>query len=455
MADEIRFQRGPNSRLPLLDNGEPAVTTDGDFFIGTPSGNVQFAKQQAVEAVSVKAEKSLQTLSVMRDPLAYLNSVEVLCTFPVRYETGMMTWIQGFSMNESANEIYVANQENGGTVLRIDVRNLDGTLKNSKTLAIESGAYTESLPYFYQNEELCFVVRTQSAETYAIYNYTTEVLSGPVAITGKYKSAVDGDYFITCDATSSAPYTIKNIYVYDWESVKNSTPSLLNSFRLDHYGDLPEKAQGIVLNNGYIFVTQGAGNGQAGITVYNTAGQLVNSYLYTKESVANAVNVFRPNTIANPSFYAYENEGGWIFKGKLVCLQIIEAQAYLFVHNSPSGEALETKVPIYRIDTGWVSVTLLNGAVEYAPDTTPRIRRIGNQIILSGAIKGFTTLNLEYIEFYSNFAPERNFQTVQVTSSGYQCNWQIQPNGRARILNTRNPTPDATTWYPFHITWFL
>jgi hypothetical protein len=49
MADEIRFQRGPQNRLPLLDNGEPAITTEGDFFVGTPSGNVQLAKQIDIE----------------------------------------------------------------------------------------------------------------------------------------------------------------------------------------------------------------------------------------------------------------------------------------------------------------------------------------------------------------------------------------------------------------------
>jgi hypothetical protein len=53
MADEIRFQRGPESRLPLLDNGEPAITMDtGKLFIGTPSGNVEFAQQSTVDGLS-------------------------------------------------------------------------------------------------------------------------------------------------------------------------------------------------------------------------------------------------------------------------------------------------------------------------------------------------------------------------------------------------------------------
>jgi hypothetical protein len=55
MADKIvlgdvRFKRGPESRLPQLADGEPAVTTDtGKLFFGTPSGNVQLAKQVDID----------------------------------------------------------------------------------------------------------------------------------------------------------------------------------------------------------------------------------------------------------------------------------------------------------------------------------------------------------------------------------------------------------------------
>lgn len=58
MADEIRFQRGPQSRLPLLDNGEPAMTTEGDLYVGTPSGN----KRITYDDSGVKTQ--LETLSL-------------------------------------------------------------------------------------------------------------------------------------------------------------------------------------------------------------------------------------------------------------------------------------------------------------------------------------------------------------------------------------------------------
>lgn len=395
----------------------------------------------------------LHKLDRMRDPLAYLNSAEILCSFPVRYEEGMMTWIQGVSINEEKQEIYVANQENTGTILRIDVRDLEGNLKSSKTLPIDSGAFTEALPYFYnENGQLCFVVRPKNEESAAIFNYETGVLGNTFPIKGKAKSDVDGDYFITSDVWTD---TIKNMYVYTWESVKAGNPVLVNNFRVDNYGKLTEKSQGIVVNNGYIFITQGAQGGKPAITVYNTAGQLINSFIYTKKSLASIVNNKFPGRLPDTVNYDYENEGGCKYKGRLALAQIIDGECFIFIHNSPTGTALETEIPIYKVDTGYLNVTLLNGCETYAADTVPRIRRMGSLVELSGALRNVTNLNTEYLEFPSELAPNRNFQMTQVTSSGYQCNWQVQPNGRVKIMNTMNPNPGTGTWYPFMFHWSI
>nr|WEY84179.1 hypothetical protein P5633_17915 [Bacillus subtilis] len=389
----------------------------------------------------------------MRDPLAYINSAEILCSFPVRYKKDMKTWIQGVSINEERQEIYVANQENTGTVIRIDVRDLNGKLKSSKNIPIGSGSFTESLPYFYnKNDQLSFIVRPKNEESAAIFNYETGVLGSTFPIKGKAKSDVDGDYFVTSDVWTD---TIKNIYIYTWESVKAGNPVLVNSIRTDNYGRLTEKSQGIVVNNGYIFITQGAQKGKPAITVYNTAGQLVNSFIYTKSSLAKAVNSKFPGRLPDAVNYDYENEGGCKYKGRLSLAQIIDGECFIFVHNSPRGVALETEIPIYKVDTGYLNVTLLNGCKTYGADTVPRIRRIGNLVELNGALKNVSNLNTEYLEFPKELAPDRNIQMVQVTSSGYQCNWQVQPNGRVKIINTRNPNTGSGTWYPFMFHWSI
>jgi hypothetical protein len=408
--------------------------------------------------VSLLEKINQTTIESMRDPLAYINSVEVLTSFSARGQS-TTAWIQGFSINEITNEIYIAIQENNGTYLTIEIRDLNGIFKQSKTLTITSGSFTEGLPFFYNvSNQLCFVVRTQTTNTYAIYNYTLGTLGSPVAISGTpYKSALDGNYFVTCDVTSSVPYTINTIYVYDWVSVQNGTPTLLNSFRTQNMGGLIEKAQGLVVNNGYIFLTQGESNGNPAITIYNTAGQLVNVYLYTKESLASAINTYSTGVITDLSGYTYENEGGCKYKGKLVTAHILNNVVYITIHNSQIGTALETKVPIYKVDTGYIDVnTYLNGAIIFAADTQPQIRRIGNIVEFSGGIKGIaSTVNVEVLDFGTVYAPRRNITFTSQTSNGYQCGWQIQPNGRARITTTKNPSPDTTSWYPFSFTWTI
>jgi hypothetical protein len=80
MADEIRFPRGPESRLPLLDNGEPAITTDtGKLFFGTPSGNVEVAKKEDINGVSQRVgtlETDIETKAPVKKVRGFINIAE-------------------------------------------------------------------------------------------------------------------------------------------------------------------------------------------------------------------------------------------------------------------------------------------------------------------------------------------------------------------------------------------
>ncbi|BDB95527.1 hypothetical protein BSG8_42790 [Bacillus subtilis subsp. natto] len=52
-----------------------------------------------------------------------MNNVEAMTTFKAREEA--LFWPQSANINELTNEIYVASQENEGTELRIEIRDLD------------------------------------------------------------------------------------------------------------------------------------------------------------------------------------------------------------------------------------------------------------------------------------------------------------------------------------------
>lgn len=77
MADEIRFLRGPEIRLPRLDNGEPAITTDtGKLFFGTPSGNVELPKKEDVNGLASRVQ-TLENDIVQKVNQSYVDGITV------------------------------------------------------------------------------------------------------------------------------------------------------------------------------------------------------------------------------------------------------------------------------------------------------------------------------------------------------------------------------------------
>lgn len=98
----------------------------------------------------------------------------------------------------------------------------------------------------------------------------------------------------------------------------------------------------------------------------------------------------------------------------------------------------------------------INGSKIYAIDTTPYIRRVGNVVELSGALRGIKDGKSDvYLEFPEQFAPRRNIQYSSVTSHGNTAYWQVQSNGLLKLLGTTFKNADENSWYPFHIQWMI
>lgn len=419
------------------------------------------AKRLLTEANAAAKYASRASLDKAADPLAYLNSIDILCSWDTRPAGTEATYPQGISINEDAGEIYVANQD-ATTLLRIDIRNMNGTLKSSKSVPIQTGSFTEALPYWYNsNGELCFIVRvgagasaTTGAETYSIFNYTTGVLGAQIPILGRIKADVEGNFMVTSDVWTS---TISKIWVYDWESVKAGTPSLLNTIHVAAQGNTVAKNQGIVLNGGYIFLLQGAAATNPTITIYNLAGQLVNIYSFSASDYAEALNAIRPGTITNIGGYTYENEGGCKYKGRLATLDvvnntanIVDSKCYVVIHNVPDGARIPVGLTPYVNDTGWVPLTLNTPFTPWTTISVPSVRREGNRVEFQGGVKGLTTAPASntVANLPAEFRPVIDRQFTQMSSAGYTTNWQLGANGDLKILQTRDPGPAATTWYP-------
>ncbi|MEK3813149.1 hypothetical protein [Bacillus sp. FSL R7-0685] len=395
--------------------------------------------------------KTVELITNSQDALSYLNNVEAMTTFKAREEA--LFWPQSANINELTNEIYVASQENEGTELRIEIRDLDtGSFKERKSIPIESGAYTEGLSFFYNDQgNLCFIVKASKRSGYNIFNYDTGELSDLIIADVSSKYAANKYYFASITVNQSSIHA----YVYTWESIKMGNPVLYTDFTVDYIPNL-EKVQGITLNDGFLFMSHGKSNGRPAISVYNLTGELLNYYIYTKDSLASAINKKFSNFIPNIYNYNFENESCCVYKGDLVAVQVVNnADVVLVRHNRMLGYSLDVNVNQSRKDTGWMGTELLNGATAYSLERLPRIRRIGNKIRLEAELKGITTMDTEYISYYPEWSPDRVLAFTIPTSGGYNAVCQIQPNGKVKILSTRHPSPDVNSWYPIVFEWYL
>jgi hypothetical protein len=419
------------------------------------------------------------TLSAGADPLAYLNSIDILCTWDTRPAGTEATFPQGISINEAAGEIYVSNQD-ATTLLRIDTRNMDGTLKSTRSIAVTTGSFTEGLPWWYNGSgELCFMVRVGAgsdpatgAGTYSIYNYTTSTLGAQIPILGAIKADFEGNYLVTSDVWTN---TIGKFYIYDWASVKAGTPTLLRTVPVEFNGATVAKNQGIVLNGGYIFLVQGATNTFPTITVYNLAGKVVTAYEFSRPDFAAALNSVKPGTITDLTGYAYENEGGCKYQGKLATLDVVNStvsmdtsKSVVVLHNVIGGAKVPVGIPPYVYDTGWLTLAQIGASlntatypiVSYAdPDYTPLIRRIGNRVFFEGAVKGLPTtpVNIVVTTLPAEWRPTRSLSNVppQRTSNNNTAGWSVKSNGTINMEYTTKTDSSATSWFPFNFSWLI
>lgn len=341
--------------------------------------------------VAGKVEKA--AIIAASDPLAYLNTVAILCEFPVR-ENGETLWPQGISINKADNELYVSNADGPAAVLRIDIRDLTtGARKSSKQISVTGPAWSEGLPWFKNtNGDLCFIVRTTPetgvTSTYSIFNYTTNTLGSPIAINGPFKSDVNGDTFITSDAYS---HTATKFFIYSWASIQAGMPSLLATVPLENPGQDIGKTQNIAIVGSNLYILTGDQSTNPGILVYDFTGKLLAIRDYGKADFQAAVNVLKPGYLTNNAF-VYECEGATNLDGKLVTGQIVnnnpavtaDGKMLVLQHNRIDGSHIKAR-PLANFvrDTGWVTLTPATGWT-IGGGVNIQARRIGNEVRLRG-----------------------------------------------------------------------
>lgn len=72
---KIKLRRGNESDLPLLDEGEPALSLDTEkFFVGSPSGNIQLADNRDVEAIKSGVQEVESGISTIQQNLQTIQT---------------------------------------------------------------------------------------------------------------------------------------------------------------------------------------------------------------------------------------------------------------------------------------------------------------------------------------------------------------------------------------------
>ncbi|MEC0478419.1 hypothetical protein [Bacillus licheniformis] len=233
----------------------------------------------------------------------YLNYQKII--FSVLARDNSLPFPQAISINQEDDELYIARQENGGSVCIISRYELStSALKDSQQFTITSSTYNEGIPWFKNSEgELCFLVRQQFENELSIFNYTTGEIEETMEVLGSYKTGndIDKKYFVSGNSTNER---MDRIYIYDFQSIIAGSPRLLMEVSVNNQEIMFEKVQGITFHDNKIVL--GQGKDYPAITVLNLDGSIAKSYSFSKESFADLI---EQNYDFDRVNYAFENEG--------------------------------------------------------------------------------------------------------------------------------------------------
>lgn len=106
---------------------------------------------------------------------------------------------------------------------------------------------------------------------------------------------------------------------------------------------------------------------------------------------------------------------------------------------------LDDKLVSFMTDSGWITLSLQNGATAYDGNSTPVVRCVGNRVYIRGAIKGLTQLGKTICQLPVAYSPERphTFTTAAVSGSNVSATVTIQitPKGYMKLLATSAVIP--------------
>lgn len=353
---------------------------------------------------------------------------------------------QGFSVNKATNELYLATQITAQTETRIEIHDLTtGELKSTKSFTNESNAFSEGIPFFYNDSgQLCFIVSVVNGNGYAIFNYDTETVGSNIDISGKFKWGVEGNNFVSTIAT---PGQLWKYSVYTWESIKNGAPVLVSDVPTEMMGNLHQKPQGITPADGKVYMSMGAYKTHISLQAYDIDGKIVTKIDYSKSGVAELINENYPGTISNTEDYLLESEGVYTVGHTLTIGVVADGKFYLMSVGEPDGKKVQTSFPTSNeksysqlLDDGYDILTLPSGDYEGANfKNTPLESGDGSLLKLHVEVNNSGRKVIRAVQIYSGNEWTRTISTDGKDGSG----WLITSG--ATFKNTNLTTKNGVT----------
>ena len=166
--------------------------------------------------------------------------------------------------------------------------------------------------------------------------------------------------------------TVEGIYLYDLESVKNGTPSLLKKIYFPRNIADGEKVQTIGMIDDLIYL--GHGKQYPQISVLNMSGDVIKEHSFEKTSLLDMLKVKNPDI--NLINYAYENEGTafYVDNGKVfpvVGHMVSEMnKTYITKLGDPTDNKVKTKVYTTNVNgkLNWKPIPFAAGVSNYGSD---------------------------------------------------------------------------------------
>jgi len=384
-----------------------------------------------------------------------VNYQKIMHTTPTTLE-GRSDFIQGASFNSKKKEYYVARQLNGGeysTITRYSM--VTRTEIDSKEFEHSTGAYTEGLPFFYNERgELCFFVRTTYDMNIAIFNYDTGELGSNRGMLGGSKLGSDPDnkYLITHFGDANR---CEGLYLYDFDEATRGNMRLLRKIYFDGEIINGEKVQGVTMINNVIYL--GRGKTQPTVTAVNMSGKTIATYDFDRKDLAAMINVWAP--CIEGTSYEYESEGVsfYEYEGNYypIFTHVIRSLGKVFfaVGGRMDFKKMNTKTYTTDVSTGveWVDLPLSSGVTPYADDVKPQYCKDDRGWVTLRGVATHAYLgsepNMELASIAFPFMPIRNqfFTTVASVNkdvAGSTNRIQVRSSGKI-ILDASSGNPTA------------